>query len=109
MGLTCVISAFESEFEFHNFLEKFFQRSALLGKILGIPLQTYGGVLPNALKRANLLEPAYITDRNELVTNVVLKATETIRKQNQLGKKSPIILLGGMGNIGSAICKRLSS
>ena len=109
LGLTCVISAFESDFESKGFLEKFFQRSTLLGKILGVPLQTYGGVLPNALKRANLLEPPYITERNELVANVVLKAMEEIRKQKQLGEKTPIILLGGMGNIGTAVRKRLAA
>ena len=108
-GLTFVIYCHESQFRSDaDYLKHIGEQMSRLKFLTGVLEVNCTGILPTELHRASLIPDDFFRYRCRTVGKVVVQAEKKVRQLNDL-KPLPVIVLGGMGNVGREICDLLKS
>ncbi|MBT4790114.1 MAG: hypothetical protein HON90_00960 [Halobacteriovoraceae bacterium] len=106
IGLITAISSVESDFQSKDFFNKFSRWTNLLKKLLGVSSMTYSGILPSAMKKAEIMSKDELQERSRLVGDVVIDAEKEIRQRLNYAPNCPVIILGGKGNVGREVASK---
>lgn len=72
-------------------------------RLVGAEIVHFSGVLPSEMNRFSMIDQGYFKERCELVAEIVIDAERAVREKESIFEVCPVLLLGGKGNIGSAI------
>lgn len=72
-------------------------------QLVGAEIIHFSGIFPSELNRVSLIDKEYFSERCDFVAEIVIDAERVVREQENIFEVCPILLLGGKGNIGSAM------
>ncbi len=106
MRIGLIVAAYVQENYFRgnkDYLVKMHSNLELMRKLVGAEVTHLSGTLPSEMNRLGLIDPAYFTERCELVAEIVVDAERKVRETEKVFSNCPVILLGGKGSIGTAL------
>ncbi len=102
-GLILGISATEEDFQQPGFLKDLKNKTDRIGLLTGTSTIRYAGILPSEMHRQKLSTSPQLKSRSAAISMVVFRAEKLLREELTLDKKTPVILLGGGGSVGTPL------